>query len=237
MKPMIVSFKQFILQIWSDSMLAVICILPAIIGIFFKFGIPIAEIFLCEYFDKLAILSPYYLLFDICLAVITPYMFCFSSAMVILEEKDTNITNYISVTPIGKSGYLLSRLAFPTIISIVVSVIMLLLFSLTETSVLVAAVLSISTAPIGIIIALMIVSLSSNKVEGIAIAKLGGIIMFGVAIPFFITDVKQYLGAFLPSFWIGKFMLDFGAFNLIIAVVVAAIWICLLSKRFNQKIN
>lgn len=237
MRAMFISFKQFLTQISGDSMLIVISLSPIITGAFFRFGIPIVERFLCEYFDKASILSPYYLLFDIFLTVITPYMFCFASAMVILEERDTNITNYFSVTPVGKLGYLLSRLGFPTIISAVFSVNMLLLFSITGTGILTAIVLSILTAPIGTITALLIVSFSANKVEGMAFARLGGLVMLGVVIPFFITDSKQYLGAFLPSFWIAKIMLNFDAWNLILCIIVAAVWIWMLSNRFNKRIR
>lgn len=237
MRTMFISFKQFLLQISRDSMLLVICLSPVITGIVFKFAVPISEKMLCDYLAKAVIFSPYYLLFDIFLAVVTPYMFCFASAMVILEEKDTNITNYLSVTPLGKSGYLLSRLGFPAAISAVFSVIMLLFFSLTDTGILAMVVLSILTAPIGIIISLLIVSLSANKVEGMAIAKLGGLIMLGVAIPFFITDARQYLGAFLPSFWVAKVIIEFSASNLLMSIVVIAVWICLLSKKFNKQIS
>ena len=237
MRSMLISFKQFLSQISRDSILIVISLSPIITGAFFKFGIPIAEKFLCEYFGKVAILSPYYLLFDIFLATITPYMFCLSAAMVILEERDMNITNYLSITPVGKSGYLVSRLGFPTIISAVFSVIMLLFFSLTHISVLTVIILSVLTAPIGTIIALLIVSLSANKVEGMAFAKLGGLVMLAVAIPFFITDTNQYFGAFLPSFWIAKSMLDFGTFNLLTSIVVIIIWINILSRMFSRKIN
>lgn len=236
MKAMFISFKQFLLQISRDSMLLVICLSPIITGIIFKFSIPIAENFLCDYFEKTVILSPYYLLFDIFLAVVTPYMFCFASAMVILEEKDTNITNYLSVTPVGKTGYLLSRLGFPAIISAVFSVIALLFFSLVDTSILTVVALATLTAPIGVIISLLIVSLSSNKVEGMAIAKLGGLIMIGVAIPFFITDTRQYLGAFLPSFWVTKVVIDFSTSNLLMGIAIISVWIYLLSHRFNKQI-
>lgn len=237
MKAMLISFKQFLLQISRDSMLLVVCLSPIIMGIVFKFAIPIAEKALCNYFENVVTFSPYYMLFDIFLAIVTPYMFCFASAMVILEEKDTNITNHLSVTPVGKTGYLLSRLGFPTIISAVFSVIILLFFSLTDTGLFIAVVLAALTAPIGVIISLLIVSLSSNKVEGMAIAKLGGLIMMGVAIPFFITDARQYLGAFLPSFWVTKVIIDFSISNLLMGIAVIALWICLLSHRFNKQIS
>lgn len=237
MRAILISFKQFLLEISRDSMLLVVCLSPIIMGIVFKFALPIAEQTLYNNFRYTIIFSPYYMLFDIFLAIVTPYMFCFASAMVILEEKDTNITNHLSVTPVGKTGYLLSRLGFPTIISTVFSVTILFFFSLTHTSLFIAVVLAALNAPIGVIISLLIVSLSSNKVEGMAIAKLGGFILMGVAIPFFITDARQYLGAFLPSFWVTKVILDFSISNLLMGIAVITLWIGLLAHRFNKQIS
>lgn len=237
MKAMMISFKQFLLQISRDSMLMIIVLSPIATGAFFKYGIPAAEAFLCGYFDKTAILSPYYLLVDIFLAAITPYMFCVSSALVILEERDADIARYLSVTPVGKLGYFVSRLVFPAAVSTVYSVLLLLMFSLARTGISAAIIRSISTAPIGIIIALVVVSLSTNKVEGMVFAKLGGLMMLGVGIPFLVTGPAQYSGAFLPSFWIAKCILRFSAWNALMGVSVTALWIGGLYHRFHKQIN
>ena len=230
-------FKQFIWQISRDNMLLVVCFSPIIAGIAFKFGLPLAEETLCSHFGRGAIFEPYYLLIDIFLAILTPYMFCFVSAMVILEEKDTGMASYYSVTPTGKSGYLLSRLVFPAVLSVIYSVAVLLLFSLTKTSAGKSIMMSILSAPLGVIIAMFIVGFSANKVEGMALTKLSGIIMLGVAIPFFVSDTKQYIGSLLPTFWVAKSILDCNIINLTSYTLVVAVWSYFLWHRFHKQIT
>ncbi len=236
MNALILSFKRFLSQISKDKMLIIVCLDPILTGIMFKFGIPITEDVIANHFGVSAILSPYYLLFDIVLAMVIPYIFCFVSAMVILEELDSKVAKYMYVTPIGKTGYLISRLCFPMIISILFSIPILSIFSLTEMSIATIILLSFFASCIGLMAALIIVSFSSNKVEGMAYAKFGGIIILGAPIPFFLNGNEQYLGAFMPSFWISKLSLEFNMFNLIFAVLISAVWLIILFKRFIIKI-
>ncbi|MDF2520972.1 MAG: hypothetical protein K0R84_1600 [Clostridia bacterium] len=236
MRALISSFTQFWRQISKDSMLLVVCVSPILAGLAFRFGIPEAEKLLTSYFGKSAVLAPYYLLFDIFLGILTPYMFCFASAMVILEDIDSSLTNYLSVTPIGKSGYLLSRLVFPGAISALLSFVILTIFTLTNISVLQNILLSFFTACIGVLISLLIVALSGNKVEGMAIAKLGGLFLLGVPIPFFITGAERYYAAVLPSFWVSSFMLAPSIWNAIGIVVTIICWSGILYRWFKKKI-
>lgn len=237
MKAISISFKQLFLQISKDKMLALICIAPILAGIAVKFGIPYVETSLCEHFGKSEIIKPYYLMIDILLAVLTPNLFCFAPAMVILEEKDTNIIQSLSVTPLGKTGYLISRLVLPLAVSTIISVIIVLCFSLTAIKFWLVLILSILAAAMGLMVALLIVSFSKNKVEGMALAKLGGLFMLGTSIPFFIDTTKQYIASFLPSFWVAKFMIDFNFYDLSMSVIVVAIWIYFFSRVFINKIN
>ena len=56
----------------------------------------------------------------------------------------------------------------------------------------------------GIIISLLILTFSSNKLEGMAVTKLSTLMVCGAVIPFFIKHDLQYVLFPLPSFWIGK---------------------------------
>jgi len=236
MKAIFISFKQLLSQISKDNMLIAVCVAPIISGVIFKFGIPIVETLLSEHFGIPEVIMPYYLLVDIFLAILTPYMFSFASAMIILEEKDTGITSYLSVTPIGKTGYLVSRLILPMIVSVPFSIIVLLCFSLSNISIPLIILLSILAASFGLIPALFVVSFSTNKVEGMALTKLSNIITLGLPLPFFISGKEQYLGAFLPSFWVSKFMINFSLISLFMSVAVITIWVYLLSKKFIKKL-
>jgi fluoroquinolone transport system permease protein len=227
----------FIRQIMEDDMLWAVCLAPVLAGLLFKFGIPFAETKLCGYFGQDVILTPYYLLFDLFLSLITPYLFCYASAMVMLTERDTNITGYIAVTPVGRTGYILSRLVIPAVISYAAAVAVMLVFSLTVWRLGLLLAATLMTCALSVASAMIIFSFSRNKVEGMAIAKISGLFMLGLPVPFFLTSGIQYLFSPLPTFWLAKLCLDGNLLVLLPAFVTLLVWLWLLYRQFNRKLQ
>jgi fluoroquinolone transport system permease protein len=223
-------------QIRRDSMLYAILAAPLLAACFFRFGIPFAESLLCEYLDRSVILADYYLLFDLLLVTLTPVMFCFASAMVMLTELDENIIQYIAVTPVGKRGYIASRLVIPAVISMGVSTLLLLFFRLTDWALPTMLITCLLTALMSVGMCLMILSFAHNRVEGMAIGKLSGLIMMGLPIPFFVNSEMQYAASILPSFWIAKISVDTSLLFAFPALFVNALWIGWMHRRFRRKI-
>lgn len=237
MRPLRRSFLMFLRQIYGDSMLAAAlagCVLAAF---FFRFGVPAIEKVLCAYFGKSAILAPYYLLFDLFLSLITPYLFLFTSAMVMLSEYDENLSSYLAVTPVGKRGYIVSRLVFPAALSLFVSLLFLRLFSLTGWRLLPAVTICLLTSLSSLAAALLIFSFSHNRVEGMAIAKLSGLLMLGLPVPFFLSSGTSWLFSPLPSFWIAKLCLEGNPLFLPPALLTAAVWMTFLYRKFIRKLS
>jgi len=237
MRPLLRSFDIFIRQIFKDSMLVIILIAPIITACLFRFGIPTIENLLCAYFNQATILADYYLLFNLFLSIITPYMFCFASSMVMLTEYDENMTSYIAVTPVGKKGYILSRLIFPIILSFFASIILVSLFSLTHMSFFVIFATCLLSCILCVAISLIIFSFSKNKVEGMAIAKLSNFITLGLVIPFFLPSPLQYIFSLFPSFWIAKFTLEKNIGFIFLALFTSTLWIWLFYKKFIRKLS
>ena len=94
-------------------MLLCACLLPILCGILFKGGVPLLEEMLCGYFNKKVVLVPYYRLIDIGYSLLAPAMFCFVSAMVVLEERDEGLASYSAITPLGKKGICYPGWEFP----------------------------------------------------------------------------------------------------------------------------
>ncbi len=235
-KVLLYSFRQFLYQILKDAMLVMALAAPFLMGIFIRYGIPLGEKLLTAKFHQEAVLEPYYLIFDLFLAVLIPLMYCFIAAMVLLEEIDDKISNYMAVTPLGKNGYLISRLGISTAISLLVTVICIPVFSLTMGVSVLMIGISILSCLSGFIESLMVVSLSANKVEGMAVVKLTGIITLGIPAPFFITGKIQYILLFLPSFWIGKYAATSNFFYFVIGIGISAVWIIFLWEKFDRKL-
>lgn len=236
MKPLMNSFSMFLRQIFKDSMLVAICFAAVLAALFFRFGIPRVERLLCGYFNLEAILADYYLFFDVLLAILVPYMLCFASAMMLLTEYDENLASYLAVTPVGKKGYVVSRLVFPAGLSFAVSVLMLRCFSLTAWTPWMLLSVCLLTSVTSVSLALLIFAFSHNRVEGMATGKLSGLMLLGLPAPFFLHTNLQYIFAPLPSFWIAKLSTEREVLLLLPALLSALVWIYILYKKFDGKL-
>ncbi len=227
----------FLRQISKDGMLYASLAAPLLAGFAFRFGIPAAEAALCGYFGKAAILSEYYLLFDLFLTVMTPYIVCFVSSLVMLTEYDENMTSYMAVTPVSKRGYIVSRLVFPAVIAFFASVIIMIIFSLTVWSAPTLLITCALSSLLSIAVSLLLVSFSHNRVEGMALGKLTGIILMGLPVPFFLLSGVQYLFSILPSFWIAKLVVEDSYLYAIPALLTSFLWMWALYGRFAKKLS
>lgn len=235
MRPLFRSLGMFLRQISSDSMLYAVCIAPLLAALLFRFGVPKAEALLCAYLNVPSVLSGYYLLFDLFLAILTPYLFCFASSMVILAEYDEKISGYLAVTPVGRKGYLISRFVFPAAISFFISMLLLSLFSLTVWPASFLILTCFLSSLFSISVSLLIVSLSNNRVEGMAVSKLSGFMMLGLLVPFFISSDIQYFFSILPSYWIARLSLDGNLLFSLPALFTSILWIMMLYRKFEKK--
>lgn len=207
MKAIRLSFFQMAAAMRRDMMLFASCFAPILAGFFFRFAIPLLEAALTDGFHMTAVISPYYRLIDILLAMLPSTMFCFVSAM-----------------------------GVPSVIPFFTDVIVLPVFKLTALSPLTVLLLSAGGTLQGMIVALLVLTISSNKLEGMAVTKLSTLTVFGAAIPFFIKTDIQYIISPLPSFWIGKAILENTLFYMFPAFVLSAVWIWFLLKRYLHKI-
>lgn len=230
MKKILISFIQVLHQIRSDLMLFAACFTPFIVGLLMKFGIPLLE-------KGIQIsLSKYYLIFDLTLSIMAPVLMCFAFAMITLEEIDDKVARYFSITPLEKMGYILSRLGLPALLSMIIGFAVLLFFSISRLGLSMKICLSALGAVQAIIVSLMIITLSTNKLEGMAITKLAVLTLLGIPVPFFVRGNLQFAAGFLPSFWAAKYVQADSFVFLIPAFAVAVLWYAVLGKRFVSKL-
>lgn len=230
-----IMFIQMIKQIRRDMICVLLLFVPFIAGAAIHFAIPFGEEILCRYLGKSQILSPYYFLFDWMISLLPGMMYLFTGGLIILGELDDKIAGYMSVTPAGNNGYLFSRLGFPAIISFFINALVLELFSLTHLSLPDIFIMSLSSALLGVITALLVIAVSSNKVEGMAIGKISGLVGIGMFIPVMFHGKAQYLAAFLPSFWTGKYLLGKNPFCLFGFAVTFILWMVSLLRMYGLK--
>lgn len=147
---------------------------------------------------------------------------------VLLENKDENTLVNIAVSPITVSGYALFKVSYTFVFAVLGNLVMVgglkLLasdvYTITYGSQTVALldainwwqiiVFSIVNSLFCVAIAFFMASISKNKIEGFAIVKGGGIIVFIpilALLPVF-QDWKQYLLGIVPIFWPLKAILN-----------------------------
>lgn len=218
-----------------DMMLFAACAAPVLAGLFFRFGIPFLEAVLTDWLHRPMILSPYYRLIDVFFVMLSPAMFCFVAAMVSLEETDEKTAAYLFITPLGKRGYLAARLGAPAAAAFLVTLILFPMFRLTALSPAAAFLFAACGTLQGMIVALLVLTVSSNKLEGMAVTKLATLPLLGAVIPFFVKGNLQYAASALPSFWMGRAACGQGLLSMLPAFALSGAWICLLLKRYQRK--
>ncbi|WP_026497966.1 hypothetical protein [Butyrivibrio sp. WCD2001] len=228
-------FGFMVKQITRDMMMIMLVIAPFLVGSIFRFGVPIFEEKILAGFGYGSFLVPYYDFFSWLLAILTGMMFAFIGGLVVLGEIDDGIAKYILVTPPGENGYLLSRILLPGVISGAMTAVILPVFALTKLSIPAIFVMVISSSLCGIITSFLVVAISSNKVEGMAVGKLSGLFGITFFVPFFIKGAVRYVFIPFPMYHVGVWSKDETPVSLFIAAVLFAIWGAVLLKLFRRK--
>lgn len=236
MRKIIIASKPFVVSITHDFMMIVCILAPTIMGVAFRFIIPYLESVLCHYFFMNQIIEPYYVIFDLILAIMTPVMFCFSGVLVILEEFDNGTAKYYFVTPVGKSGYLQSRLILPAVFALFYDMLLLMIFTVSKIDALMIVIFSTCGVIMAVICALLVVAYAKNKMEGMALIKLCGILLVGIPVVYFVNGPMQYLFSAFPSFWLAKISITGNYMFVIPTILTSSIIIMGLYDRFTRKI-
>ncbi len=218
-------------------MLAACLVVPIPMALALRYGVPALEGVLFRSIGVPAMLTPYYPLFDLFLSLMTPLMLCFSGVMVVLEELDDGTARYLMVTPLRRAGYLTSRLFVLTALSVLYNVALVAAFSLSRMPLWENVLAALVHALVSVSVAMMVVGLAKNKVEGMALVKLSGFFMLGYLGAYFLKAPLAWASGVLPGYWLGLMARDAAALWALPAALVACGWIALFYLRFNRRIQ
>lgn len=230
------------LQIYRDQMLLLLCIAPFLAGIGIKLIIPLTGRILLKYLDFN--LMPYYLMADALILVLGPSMIGMMIGLLMLDERDDGICIYLTVTPAGGRAYFTSRLLLPFAYSLAVNLVIVSFCTLGGLPFLWLPAPVILSSFFGILMAMLLVSLASNKVEGLAVSKLLGIILFGIPMAWFANQYLRVIGCLLPTYWVMdmliqandeqtvRYILDF-----IMGMACTSVWFIILFRIFIKKLK
>jgi fluoroquinolone transport system permease protein len=139
------------------------------------------------------------------------------------------------VTPVGKRGYLASRLLLPALFASLAGLAVLPLFGLSGLSAAEILCLSPAMGVIAVIASLLVTSISGNRIEGMAVGKLSGLVLCGIVVPFVATGNIRFSFAFLPTFWVAEFFVHRPFYAIPAFIATSALWIAFLYSRFERK--
>lgn len=223
-------------QVLRDGMLLLLLPSPFLYGVGFRLLMPWADAFLRAQFSFSLI--PWFPLSDALLMALTPFMVAVSSAFLMLDERDQGVGSYFGVTPAGGRAYLLARLGWPMLWAFCCTLLVQSLFGLSGAGTMVVLSVSLISALQGVSMAMLLVSLAGNKVEGLALSKLTGMFLLGLPVPWLLGAPGKYLFAFMPSFWISELMrspTDFAPLLLLSGLLAAVAWIAGLTGLFLRR--
>jgi hypothetical protein len=179
------------------------------------------------------------------LVILTPFIFSFISAFLILDERDEHLLTVLRVMPISRNSYLIYRMLFMSLFAFIV----LLIFPPTSGLIDNTQFSYIAYVPVSILFALftpfstlLVSSFATNKIQAFAIFKIGGTVFILPIFAFLLNlgDLK-YMFSPIPNFW-SLVSLDSviknGAFDVVhlgIGYVFHVVLIGVLFYIFNKK--
>ncbi|OIB02072.1 hypothetical protein AK95_03980 [Paenibacillus sp. LC231] len=186
---------------WKDPVLMAAMFGPLLLLFLSRFGFPVAVNWLDVNYSFH--LEPYSGFAASLLIVTIPMLTGMLTGLLILDERDENVIAYYAVTPLMRKGYLLYRVTLPFLLCTVLSILYLSFSTLSDIhwAQLGVLLLLASEAPI---FSLFLAAFSANKVEGLALSKIGGLFIAGPVVANFVPGAWQVLGAWLPTYWPAK---------------------------------
>ena len=130
-----------------------------------------------------------------------------------------------------KEVYVLSRLGIMAILSFNLNTIALSRYC-SWVFYLLISVFSVIT---GAAISLMTVSFSQNRMKGMAITKLSGLIVISFFVPFFADKNIWWIVSFLPPFWLVVGVMEERLYMLLISCILSLICLELLYSVYLKK--
>ena len=94
--------------------------------------------------------------------------------------------------------------------------------------------ISVSSVITGAAISLMTVSFSQNRMKGMAITKLSGLIVISSFVPFFADKNIWWTVSFIPPFWLGVGIKAGRICLIFISCIISIIWLGMMYSVYSQ---
>ncbi len=168
---------------------------------------------------------------------IIPLLTGFYSAFIVLEELDNKVEAYFYITPLGKGGYLFTRIIIQSFYALILNLLFFIVIDTSFYTRIELLYIILGMALEEVIICLIILNFASNRVEGMAVGKISGLYLAIMFMPFILQENMAKAFVFFPSFWLGMMSIKKDFITFAICCCVSTVWILVLYKRFIKKLE
>jgi fluoroquinolone transport system permease protein len=159
------------------------------------------------------------------LLLIAPMMFGFLSGLMLLDERDEGVLEALALTPVGTRGVLAYRMAWPAAWGAAVALLTLALvgdsLGIGLVALLMLPLLAALQTPL---LAFFLGAFAGNKVEGMALSKVGSMLIGAGALCVLLPWPWQALAFWSPHYWTSRLLLpDGGAAGGVLVPAAAAL--------------
>lgn len=228
--------KTDVKMLFREPMMMLLFLTPVVMALVFKILIVFLVPFINNYisFD----ITPYHP-YILSMALVTnPGILGVVMGFMMLDDKDGKIVKLMSVTPLGRSGYIILRLFFVFISVFFYTFYTYLIVGLVNIPILNLIILTFLLSIYGMLIGIILFALADNKVKGLTYMKSLNILMlFALADLTNIQWIQNFSMTF-PTYWITKIIMNPESFTpIFLGMIVSFIWlaICLFSLNLMQK--
>ncbi len=182
-----------------DAMLQWAVFIPIVAGLAMRYLMPFLaqQINLRFGFD----LMPWLHYFAPMLVMMTPMIMGMIVGFLLLDQRDDQSLTALMVTPLSLQKYLLYRISVPMVMSFLGGLVVLPLANLEPVSFVTLLGCSLVSAPLAPMFALFWAVAAKNKVQGMAVMKLSGVILLPAMAVYFIPSAWGWLLGVFPTFW------------------------------------
>ncbi len=230
----LIHFKNDARQIMRDPIMTILLFAPLLLLIVFKLLVLLLPPFLNTTFGfDVAPYTPYILSFVL---LVNSGMLGIVTGFMMLDERDGKIAELMEITPLGRSGYLVNRLSFTSILSFIYAFAGIYFLNLVALPLFAKALLSLLAAVYTAITGLLLFSWADDKVKGLTLAKaMNALVLFAF------TDLLSlnwltYLSWFFPPYWFTVIIKSpWSLSGIAAALIVHTGWLSLLIIRYWKR--
>ena len=230
----VIHLKNDLKQILRDPIMAVLAVAPLLLIVAFKlmvlFLVPFIET-LFE-FDFLPFID-YILVFVV---IMCGAMLGIVTGFMMIDDRDGKIAELMSVTPLGRGGYLVNRLLFSSVLSGFYSILGYYVLNVVSLPFVTIIFVSLLSSVYSIIIGLLIFMFADDKVKGLAFAKAINSLTLFAFTDLFALKWLTVLSWFFPPYWFS--MIVQSPYTVVyygLALLVNIGWLFLLVRRYYNN--